>query len=527
MMGLFHSRSQPHPALSPSSRTECICLSTKGKTMMIATISPEVRQTEESISTCQFAQRVALVENTAEINEEMEPELVISRLRNEVRRLREEIKFLNSENGAEEENGTEDSSISQEQKNDLEERIEQYVSKSDDRSTLDMGKITLNRIHGAYTIFKKIIVMARANNQRHDDDLALSPNVTGDSELEASPAALREQVSKLQRTLQRRDHEIAILVAMVKGEKCSDNSEIETISATLSSRSRDANGSKNYEPDKTTETEPKTSTKVCGVEHCGDETVLSDPSVAFEWFRSRHPGRSAIEENKAILRAKYKEAKDTADGAQTIRSSINHHKASIEQMRKDRAVEALRSGTELDKEQILSPHQEEHDHREGIEIDKRKYKSSFDRLRALKGDIEHLERLLEKGTGRLQAGFEKWFRAMERKNQKSAINNHEEPNQEMRATQGLKSSLPELSSQSESVTWPETTTTTNVSFASPADESQTTMSVSSPTDASTSEDTEEDDFVLPDGVKLTGIKDVDDDIVAFYRFKHTRGRRNA
>ena len=59
------------------------------------------------------------------------------------------------------------------------------------------------------------------------------------------------------------------------------------------------------------------------------------------------------------------------------------------------------------------------------------------------------------------------------------------------------------------------------------EESQTTMSVSSPTDASTSEDTEEDDFVLPDGVKLTGIKDVDDDIVAFYRFKHTRGRRNA
>ena len=111
--------------------------------MMIATISPEVRQTEESISTCQFAQRVALVENTAEINEEMEPELVISRLRNEVRRLREEIKFLNSENGAEEENGTEDSSISQEQKNDLEERIEQYVSKSDDRSTLDMGKISM------------------------------------------------------------------------------------------------------------------------------------------------------------------------------------------------------------------------------------------------------------------------------------------------------------------------------------------------------------------------------------------------
>ena len=31
------------------------------KTVMVATVSPEAPQTEESISTCQFAQRVALV----------------------------------------------------------------------------------------------------------------------------------------------------------------------------------------------------------------------------------------------------------------------------------------------------------------------------------------------------------------------------------------------------------------------------------------------------------------------------------
>ena len=52
---------------------------------MIATISPEAQFTDESVSTCHFAQRVALVKNSASVNEEVEPELVIQRLRAEVR----------------------------------------------------------------------------------------------------------------------------------------------------------------------------------------------------------------------------------------------------------------------------------------------------------------------------------------------------------------------------------------------------------------------------------------------------------
>ena len=69
------------------------------KTMMVATISQEAKQTDESISTCQFAQRVALIKNNAYINEELEPELVIQRLKAEVKRLREEVRYLQGENG--------------------------------------------------------------------------------------------------------------------------------------------------------------------------------------------------------------------------------------------------------------------------------------------------------------------------------------------------------------------------------------------------------------------------------------------
>ena len=43
---------------------------------MVATINQQVEQTEECVSTCRFAQRVALVKNSSAINEELDPSLV-------------------------------------------------------------------------------------------------------------------------------------------------------------------------------------------------------------------------------------------------------------------------------------------------------------------------------------------------------------------------------------------------------------------------------------------------------------------
>lgn len=54
------------------------------RTMMIATINPEGRETEESLSTCRFAQRVGRIENVATVNEEQDASAVIKRLKGEV-----------------------------------------------------------------------------------------------------------------------------------------------------------------------------------------------------------------------------------------------------------------------------------------------------------------------------------------------------------------------------------------------------------------------------------------------------------
>jgi hypothetical protein len=55
------------------------------KTVMVATMHPGLAHTDESISTCRFAQRVAKVTNVAEINEEIDQAALIERLKQERR----------------------------------------------------------------------------------------------------------------------------------------------------------------------------------------------------------------------------------------------------------------------------------------------------------------------------------------------------------------------------------------------------------------------------------------------------------
>ena len=55
------------------------------KTAMVATLSLERGHLDESISTARFAQRVALIKNSAVVNEELDPKLLIAQLRGEIR----------------------------------------------------------------------------------------------------------------------------------------------------------------------------------------------------------------------------------------------------------------------------------------------------------------------------------------------------------------------------------------------------------------------------------------------------------
>lgn len=51
------------------------------KTRMIATMSPKPLDMAESICTCKFAMRVALIKNNVEKNESVDPRIIIQKLK--------------------------------------------------------------------------------------------------------------------------------------------------------------------------------------------------------------------------------------------------------------------------------------------------------------------------------------------------------------------------------------------------------------------------------------------------------------
>lgn len=52
---------------------------------------------KESISTCRFAQRVALIKNEALVNEELDPRLIINKLKREVEELKNQLAISQTE----------------------------------------------------------------------------------------------------------------------------------------------------------------------------------------------------------------------------------------------------------------------------------------------------------------------------------------------------------------------------------------------------------------------------------------------
>uniref|UniRef100_A0A663ETL1 Kinesin-like protein n=1 Tax=Aquila chrysaetos chrysaetos TaxID=223781 RepID=A0A663ETL1_AQUCH len=98
-------------------------------TTMIATLSIDKRNIDESIATCRFAQRVALIKNEAVLNEEIDPRLV--RLKKEIQELKDELALVTGKQRT--------SELSQEELLRLDELLETFLEDNDPDSTLDVG----------------------------------------------------------------------------------------------------------------------------------------------------------------------------------------------------------------------------------------------------------------------------------------------------------------------------------------------------------------------------------------------------
>ncbi|KAJ0062801.1 hypothetical protein NL108_008073, partial [Boleophthalmus pectinirostris] len=173
-------------------------------TTMIATLAVDKRNIDESISTCRFAQRVALIKNEAILNEELDPALLIARLKKEVQSLKEELSMVT---GIQREDQLTGDEIDK-----LEELLKTFLEDSDPEVTLNLGPDMRNIQHCFYRL--KVNIVCQVLHEVKADQLLhfLAPPTDHHQQCVV-------EVTKLKEMLTQRDNEISILIKMLKNEK--------------------------------------------------------------------------------------------------------------------------------------------------------------------------------------------------------------------------------------------------------------------------------------------------------------------
>lgn len=401
-------------------------------TTMIATCSLEKKNIDESISTCRFAQRVAMIKNDVLLNEEIDPKLLIAQLKTEVQRLKDELAMATGQEYTGE--------LTEDEMDRLRRMVKSYIEDTDPEAALSVGA-DMRKINYCFQLLKSH-VLDKSKKNPSPPPQSRTPAIDGG--LDSSYLGNHTELNKLKELIRQRDNEINILVGMLKKEKkrtadlemsvrqgggrfqdgmgvahdgvrrstsqpLSDDSESELSNLRSSSRTR----VKERPSSDTTETRQHPQAAGEDSTHHRPSSAyrrkLDEMSVgrkeAFETFRRDYPHNDTIEENKHTLKQRYAEAKRLGEQVNTSRQKINSIKGQIEQHRVRRSMQGFVNGTEGGED--VDPVEQKL--RQDIEEEKSNYKESFTRLRSLKTEIEHLQHLLEKAKVKMQKDFEIWW----------------------------------------------------------------------------------------------------------------------
>ncbi|CAM6093821.1 unnamed protein product [Calypogeia fissa] len=336
-------------------------------TVMVATVTIAQQQLEETISTCRFAQRVALVSNQVTLNEEIDLNFLIKRLKQEIKVMKEELRLLRGDQ--------ELGPLTSNELANLRCQINKYLADSLSDASLDCGG-NIAQIHAAFQMLKEMVknLEDKGSNLTNEEMDVPLRDKSGKLISSVRSMSLLETISYLNYQVQQRENEINILISFIRtGEKgtltaCASTQAPDNLSGTCFSIVQDLKFLGEHESD--------VEANLCGVQNRVKNSPLfnevvkgssqlqqlclrsrpEDRRAAFELFRSNYPRWDDIEENKRILKAKYTEAKVLGEQVNKARGRINEIKAEIGKCRVDRAIESL-----LRKEKSLGS---ENDHRE-------------------------------------------------------------------------------------------------------------------------------------------------------------------
>ncbi|KAK5857101.1 hypothetical protein PBY51_010367 [Eleginops maclovinus] len=366
-------------------------------TTMIATMAVDRRNLDESISTCRFAQRVALIKNEATLNEELDPALLIARLKREIQSLKEELTMVTGEQR--------DGQLTVGEIQRLEELVKAFLDDPDPDLMLSLGS-DMRKIQFCFSLLKIMIMdKQRGGNGNADGKASWTAAEREDSQQSAA------EVSKLKEMMTQRDNEISILVKMLKKEKKrAQDAAAQLANAANGQRMAFQGASGLSTMPLLREGSPDSISTDHGeraIEHMKRGPQLSmGKQEAFEIFIRDHKDHLTVEDNKKLLKQRSAAARSIGEELNEARNRINELKKQLEMQRRQRAAHAvMQNHPEVEEEydpveESLCKH---------IEQEKKFYKSTIGRLKALRTEIEHLQLLLERAKVKLQKDFHQWW----------------------------------------------------------------------------------------------------------------------
>ncbi|XP_029350153.1 kinesin-like protein KIF6 [Echeneis naucrates] len=369
-------------------------------TTMIATIAIEKSNLDESISTCRFAQRVSLIKNEAIMNEELDPTLVIARLKREIESLKEELAIVTGEQRNDQ--------LSAEEIQKLEELVKAFLDDPDPGVTLSLGP-DMRKIQYCFSLLKVMIHKQHGGSKHSDESLApMREEIIEDNHHSGA------KMAELKEILAQRDNEISILVKMLKREK---KRTLDAAAHFANIANSESLASANALRLQSVPLQREISADTISANHGGHEArafqhMKRGPQLsmgkqeAYETFIRDHEDYPTIEDNKNILRERSTEAKRLGEQLIEARTKVNELKKQLEMRRRQRAARGVMGNYTEAEEEVDSVEENLCKH---IEQERKAYKSSIDRLKALRTEIEHLQLLLERAKVKLQRDFHKWW----------------------------------------------------------------------------------------------------------------------
>jgi kinesin family protein 6/9 len=181
------------------------------KTRMIANLSSDFDDIYESLSTCRFAQRVALIKNNAVVNEVVNPEILIQKQKSEIEELKQELAILKGKN--------QKSFLEQSDLDECQKIVNEFLS--DDSFNYKIEIKDRLMIQECFNIIKKKYKEMEQKLKVSNGEIVLNGNQDLDKiiSLETENKALKAEIQKLREMLNNRDEEMKVLLQNMENKQ--------------------------------------------------------------------------------------------------------------------------------------------------------------------------------------------------------------------------------------------------------------------------------------------------------------------